>query len=179
MKSTVQFLVAALALSWLGAACAGSFTLQVSTFSDGASLPQQQVYSGCNGANVSPALHWSGAPSATRSFAVTVFDPDAGNGRGWWHWLAYDIAPHRAGLAAAAGVRDAAGMKQGRNDFGHARYDGPCPPPSPAHHYRFTVYALDVPTLKPDAPTPAAVDQAIRRHALARAQQTLLYRRYP
>lgn len=179
MTGAARIPTAVLALLWIGCAGAQTFTLKVGSFTNGTHLSQQQVYSGCGGANVSPALSWSGAPPATRSFAVTVFDPDARKGRGWWHWLAYDIAPHRTGFAADAGVSEATSMKQGRNDFGHARYDGPCPPPGPAHHYIFTVYALDVPALKPAAQTPAAVDQAIRRHALSRARQTLLYRRYP
>jgi phosphatidylethanolamine-binding protein (PEBP) family uncharacterized protein len=35
------------------------------------------------------------------------------------------------------------GALQGRNDFGTLSYGAPCPPPGPAHRYRFTIYALD------------------------------------
>lgn len=178
MTRAARILTAVLALLWAGCSGAQTFTLKLGTFTNGAYLPRQQIYSGCGGANVSPALHWSGAPSATRSFAVTVYDPDARKARGWWHWLAYDIGRHTTELGANVGVSSAAGMQQGRNDFGHARYDGPCPPPGPAHHYIFTVYALDVTALKPATQTPVTVDQAIRRHALAHARQTLLYRRH-
>src|SRR5580698_8298547 len=47
---------------------------------------------GCTGSNLSPELKWSGAPAATRSFVVTLYDPDDhDNPSGWWHWVVYDI----------------------------------------------------------------------------------------
>ena len=55
----------------------------------GRKIATAQVFSGmgCAGNNVSPALEWHGAPAKTKSYAVTVYDPDAPTGSGWWHWV--------------------------------------------------------------------------------------------
>ena len=111
-------------------------------------LPKTTVYTDCGGANVSPALHWSGVPAGTRAFVLTVFDPDAPRPGGWWHWIAYNIPASARGLAKNAGARaNGANGAFGTNDFGNKRYDGPCPPPGPAHHYVFTLYAMSVPNV--------------------------------
>ena len=90
MRSTVvalSFLVSA------GAAQAAGFTLTSPTIKPGSMLTEAQVFKGfgCEGKNTSPALKWSGAPSGTKSYAVTVYDPDAPTGSGWWHWVVYNI----------------------------------------------------------------------------------------
>ncbi len=113
-------------------------------FLPNATLPKRNVYAECGGANVSPTLRWSGAPPRTRSFVLTVFDPDAPRAGGWWHWIAYNILPEIRGLAAGSG--SAGSMNAGtfgKNDFGDANYDGPCPPPGKPHRYVFTLYALE------------------------------------
>src|SRR5260370_27884052 len=56
----------------------------------------------CNGQNVSPALSWSGEPKGTQSFALTMVDTDARNGRGWWHWSVFNIPASVHALAAGA-----------------------------------------------------------------------------
>ena len=59
----------------------------------GATIQNEQVYRGfgCNGTNISPELRWSGAPKDTKGFAVTMYDPDAPTGSGWWHWVIVNI----------------------------------------------------------------------------------------
>jgi Raf kinase inhibitor-like YbhB/YbcL family protein len=99
-----------------------------------------QVLGSCNGQNVSPALTWSGEPADTQSFAVTMVDTDARNGRGWWHWRVFNIPASVHGLAAGAGSEGSkdlsAGAIQGRTDFGFSHYGGPCPPVGDhRHHY--------------------------------------------
>lgn len=138
---------------------------------------------GETGGNVSPEVSWSGAPAGTKSFAVTLYDPDAPTGSGWWHWQAYDIPANVTRLAAGAGSTAPAaappGMKQSRNDYGAIGYGGPCPPPGDRpHRYVLTVVALKVDHLGvgPDASC-AAVGFNLNANALARASITSLYGR--
>src|SRR5712672_3436134 len=99
--------LAALGLSLIGpsAANAQSMTLTSADLKEGATIANEQVFNGfgCTGSNVSPALSWSGAPSGTKSFAITMYDPDAPTGSGWWHWVAFNIPPATTSLAAGAG----------------------------------------------------------------------------
>lgn len=157
---------------------AGAMQLSSPNFANGAQLALAQVNNRCGGENVSPALSWSGAPAATKSYALTLFDPDAAGGRGFWHWIVYDIPTATAALPAGAGSGAGlpGGAMQADNDFGEARYGGACPPPgSGRHHYEFTLYALGTPTV------PAgSADELVayfKAHALARATLTGLYQR--
>src|SRR5476651_2274934 len=143
--------IAALGVSALGssAANAQSLTLTSSDIKEGGTIVNEQVFKGfgCTGGNVSPALSWSGAPSGTKSYAVTVYDPDAPTGSGWWHWVLYNIPASVTALPEHAG--DASGKLlppgavQGRTDFGTPDFGGACTPAGDKpHRYFFTVYAL-------------------------------------
>ncbi|HJP99362.1 MAG TPA: YbhB/YbcL family Raf kinase inhibitor-like protein [Rhodanobacteraceae bacterium] len=159
-------LVPALALA------AQDFSLTSRALSPGGRMPLQDVYTQCGGGNVSPQLMWHDPPPGTKSYAVTMFDPDATGG--FWHWIAFDISIGAHGLNAGAGTPRSGNAPgdtlQLRNDFGNAGYSGPCPPPGKPHHYVITVYALDVPRLG----LFTLVDRkialaAIRNHTLAKA----------
>jgi Raf kinase inhibitor-like YbhB/YbcL family protein len=125
------------------------FTVSSATFSPDGLLPRETVFGGCGGDNQSPQLTWHDAPSGTRSFAITCFDPDAPTGSGYWHWLTWDIPADVTSLPMGAGTDGSpAGGTSGYTDYGISSYGGPCPPAGDAaHRYIFTVYALDVPTL--------------------------------
>ena len=71
----------------------------------GGQATMQQVFNefGCTGANLSPELSWSNAPAGTKSFAITMYDPDAPTGSGWWHWTVFDIPVGTSSLASGAG----------------------------------------------------------------------------
>ncbi|HEX5961426.1 MAG TPA: YbhB/YbcL family Raf kinase inhibitor-like protein [Rhodanobacteraceae bacterium] len=173
------------ALSWLCLAtipavalAAPGFTLDSPALHAGASMPLANVYGGCGGGNQSPRLHWQDPPAGTKSYAVTMYDPDASGG--FWHWIAFDIPIGAQGLNAGAGTPHSGNAPgdtvQLKNDFGNAGYSGPCPPPGAPHHYVITVYALEVPELglaahfsRKDALA------AIERHALARAALTVTW----
>ena len=133
----------ALALAIPLSSVADEFTLESASFGSNTTLAETYVYDRgeCHGGNKSPELHWSGAPSDAKSFAVTMFDPDAGDGRGWWHWLMFDIDAKTTELEAGAGT--SAGAVSAKNSFGDTGYSGPCPPRTDKpHRYIFTVYAL-------------------------------------
>ncbi|HSM91381.1 MAG TPA: YbhB/YbcL family Raf kinase inhibitor-like protein [Anaeromyxobacteraceae bacterium] len=166
------------------ALAAGRFTLTSTDVKPGMSLSDQQVFNGfgCAGANVSPELSWANAPKDSKSFVVTVYDPDAPTGSGWWHWVVFNIPATATGLAQGAGSGKAAlpeGAVQGRTDFGPAGFGGACPPPGDKpHRYVFTVYALKVEKLDlgPDA-SPAMVGFMTKANALGNATFTARYSR--
>jgi len=130
---------------------------------------------GCDGQNLSPELSWSNVPEGTRSFAVTMYDPDAPTGSGWWHWLIFDISANNEGLEQNAGNisldRAPKGSIQSRTDFGHPGYGGPCPPKAHGiHQYILTVYALDIGTLGLDENAmPALGGFYLNQHVLQKA----------
>ena len=124
------------------------FTLTSPTLKDGGTMGMDHVFNafGCTGRNISPALSWSGAPEGTKSYAITVYDPDAPTGSGWWHWTVANIPASVTSLAAGAGSTKPAipqGAVEGRTDFGKPGYGGACPPKGDKpHRYIFTVFAL-------------------------------------
>src|SRR5499427_9572180 len=119
---------------------ASAFKLESPTIKPGATLTEAQVYNsfGCSGKNQSPPLSWTGAPAGTKSFALTVYDPDAPTGSGWWHWVVFNIPANATGLPKNAGDVKSnlapAGSVQSRTDFGTPGWGGPCPPKGDKPH---------------------------------------------
>jgi Raf kinase inhibitor-like YbhB/YbcL family protein len=172
--------IAGLVALCCSAAAASAFALDTSAFLNGGTIPKTDAAGGeCGGRNLSPPLRLSGAPAATRSFAVVAFDPDAGHGRGFVHWVAYGIAPTEPTLPPGFGMQGSPRYTGGTNDAGTTLYYGPCPPHGdPSHHYVFTVYALDLaPGQLPPGLTRAAFLRAIAAHRLAQAQVTGIFSR--
>lgn len=179
----MKTMVAMLCILWMvGTAWATDFVVVSQDVSDGGTLTQAQILNGfgCNGGNISPELHWSGAPAAAKSFALTVYDPDAPTGSGWWHWVVFNIPASITQLPAGAGNGTGlpAGAVQSRTDFGTPGYGGACPPPGMPHRYVFTVHALDVERLElnPDS-SAAMVGFMLGQHTLAKATLTAVYGR--
>jgi Raf kinase inhibitor-like YbhB/YbcL family protein len=134
-----------------GLAKAAEFRLTSPTVKDKGTIGNEHVFNGfgCSGNNTSPELRWEHAPKGTKSFALTVYDPDAPTGSGWWHWVIFNLSPETTSLPAGAGKPESGGAPQGSiqsmTDFGQPGYGGPCPPPGDKpHRYIFTVYALKV-----------------------------------
>lgn len=102
---------------------------------------------GCNGDNISPQLSWENAPKETVAFAITMYDPDAPTGSGFWHWVMFNIPANVNELKSNAGDENGKKMPKDaisvKNDGGKEGYMGPCPPAGPAHRYIITVYALN------------------------------------
>ena len=166
-------------------AAAPRFTLESDEVKPNVRIAEAQVYKGfgCDGGNVSPSLRWNNPPAGTKSFAVTVYDPDAPTGSGWWHWVIFNIPPSLTSLPAGAGKSDGTGTPQGAiqsmTDFGQPGFGGPCPPQgAKPHHYIFTIFALKVDQLplKPEA-SGAMVGYYLNQNALVKASFTGLYGR--
>ena len=128
---------------------------------------------GCTGANVSPAVSWSGAPEGTKSFVVTMYDKDAPTGSGFWHWVVVDVPATAKGLAAGAGSAPAKlpkGARMSANDASQATFLGACPPTGETHDYTITVKALKVDTLPvPENATAALIGFVSNMNTLATA----------
>ncbi len=160
---------------------ASGMELKSSKFAEGATIPMDCVYGGCGGDNVSPDLAWSGAPDGTKSYALLCHDPDAPTGTGFYHWVMWNIPASASGLAAGAGAQGSsdapAGSAWGFTDYGEVGYGGPCPPPGPAHHYNFTLYALDVEKLEGlnEYTTGAKLRFMIRDNTLGEAHLTGMF----
>lgn len=152
---------------------------------DGALAGTSLVYDkgGCTGGNRSPHLSWTGAPPGTKSFAITLHDPDAPRKGGWWHWVAFDLPASTVVLPSGAGdvsgLHMPAGTIQIMSDYRERGYGGPCPPKGHGvHHYHLMLHALDVAHLGSNADAqPADVLRAIVKHELASARLVFLYER--
>ena len=162
-----------------------TFRVTSSAMHDGERIPMRMVYDkmACTGQNRSPDVQWLGAPEGTKSYALTMFDPDAPTTVGFSHWIVYDIPGRYTSLEEGAGSSSSHphlhGGHSGRNDYGERRYDGPCPPPGdPPHHYHLTVYAMDCPSLDlPEGVSYARFMFASRDHVLAQSELVGLYGR--
>ncbi|MFL9869288.1 YbhB/YbcL family Raf kinase inhibitor-like protein [Paraburkholderia fungorum] len=159
-----------------------AFTLDSTSFHAGGTVDAAQVFNqdDCKGSNRSPQLTWRNAPAGTRSFAVTIFDPDA-PGRGWWHWAVAAIPASVDSLpenASASGFLKKLGALEARNDFDIDGYGGPCPPPGKPHRYVITVYALSTADLRLAQGRPAIMfDHEIGTATLGSARMVVNYGR--
>ncbi|MCL2298160.1 MAG: YbhB/YbcL family Raf kinase inhibitor-like protein [Proteobacteria bacterium] len=169
----------------LGCHAADGFSLSSPTVKAESQLTNDQVFNGfgCEGKNISPALVWKNAPKGTRSFAVTVYDPDAPTGSGWWHWVVVNIPATVTKLDEGAGDRSGKSLPEKamhiRTDFGYAGFGGACPPKGDKpHRYIFTVFALKTEKLDlpPDA-TAALAGFMIHGEVIAKASFTAYYGR--
>lgn len=184
---------------------AADFVLTSPDFKEGGTIKAEQVFngSGCSGQNVSPELSWSGAPAGAKSFALTVYDPDArtrwlhrlksfalaiydpdaSTRSGWLHWVIVNISANVTSLPKDAGNIQAgvapAGSIQSRTSFGTVGWAGPCPPQGDKpHHYVFTIFALDLDRLPVDANTSAIyVGFNLHYHNVGKATLTGTYGR--
>jgi Raf kinase inhibitor-like YbhB/YbcL family protein len=158
---TITKLTGAALISMALSSQAADFYVASPSLKPGGTLPTKHVLNGfgCSGGNISPALSWHNAPAGTQSFAITVYDPDAPTGSGWWHWVLYNVPSYtqsvNEGSGTANGQQLPAETAQGKTDFGSVGYGGACPPAGDkAHRYIFTVHALKTPKI--DLPTDAS-----------------------
>jgi Raf kinase inhibitor-like YbhB/YbcL family protein len=155
-----------------------TFSVESTTVADGAAWGAAQMsglFGVPGGEDRSPQLSWSGAPDGTKSYAVTVYDPDAPTQSGFWHWVVVNIPASVQELPEGAGDDGGSGLPSGaiqyRNDAGQARFLGAAPPAGHGQHrYFITVFAVDVEDLGvPADSSPALVGFNLFSHTLARA----------
>ena len=167
-------LAAGLAMQVGAARAADVFNVTSPVFKDNDAWPSKYAgidpkrTPGCGGDNVSPPIAWSNAPDKTKSFAVMMYDIDAGNGLSNTHWVIYGLPLAKTSLAEGEGSQPSKDFVAGKNGYGDDHYFGPCPPAGNApHHYLITVIATD---LAPDALKPGLTREeviaSLRGHAL-------------
>ncbi|MDD2655789.1 MAG: YbhB/YbcL family Raf kinase inhibitor-like protein [Candidatus ainarchaeum sp.] len=135
--------------------------LESPAFANGGVLPEKY---GCNGEGISPPLEISGAPNGTKAFALVLDDPDSPSHK-FVHWVAWNIPKNSTSIPEGASPGTS-----GKNSFGRGGYGAPCPPPGPAHSYRFTVYALDATLDLSSGATKEQLDAAMHGRILAQAE---------
>jgi Raf kinase inhibitor-like YbhB/YbcL family protein len=148
-----------------------SLTISSPAFVQNGAIPSKYT---CDGANISPALQWSGLPAGTKSLVLIVDDPDAPDPRApkltWVHWVLYNIPADASGLAeGVVAAALPAGTGKGLNDWRRTGYGGPCPPVG-RHRYFHKLYALDVVLPELGTPTKADVEAAMGTHVLGMAE---------
>jgi len=157
---------------------AATFTVTSTTVTDGGPLAPAQhsgIFGVPGGADVSPQLSWAGGPEGTRSYAVTVYDPDAPTGSGFWHWAVANIPATTTSLPEGAGDDSGSLLPEGAfqlpNDARLARFIGAAPPAGHGmHRYFVTVHALDTEDIGvPVDATPANLGFVMSGHILGRA----------
>ena len=156
-----------------------NFTLTSSDLKGQLTKKQEFNGFGCSGENISPQLSWQNAPKETKSFAITVYDPDAPTGSGWWHWVVFDISKDKTTLPSGFGNNESKDSIQSITDYGKSGFGGACPPlGDKAHRYIFTVHALDVESIGLDKnSSPALAGYYINAHSIAKASLISYYGR--
>jgi hypothetical protein len=133
--------------------------LRSNAFENNEFIPEK--YS-CKGKDINPKLIWENVPEVTKSFALSVKDPDAPRGT-FIHWLVYDIDKTVREIE-----ENSIPGKQVKNSFGKKKYGGPCPP-SGVHRYYFRLFALDTESLG-DIKDMDDFDEKVKKHTLAETE---------
>lgn len=160
---------------------AKGFTLKSSDISGQLSINQVFNGFGCTGKNMSPQLQWDNPPKGTKSFAITIYDPDAPTGSGWWHWVVFDIPNNVNNIIQNASSLNKLpkGSIEGITDFGKNGFGGACPPQGDkAHQYIMTIYALNTDKLGLDKnASPALVGFMLNIHTIEKSSVIGYYQR--
>jgi Raf kinase inhibitor-like YbhB/YbcL family protein len=147
MRYAITLLLAA--AFFPAAYAADPFMITSSAFNDGTPLSKKHAGNNkanpnCIGENVSPPLSWANPPAGTKSYALTMVDPEARGGLGVNQWVAYGIPVSVAGFAEGEVGQLSPKYVGGKGTNGFAYYNGPCTPRGAPHHYVFTLIATDL-----------------------------------
>ena len=177
------FVLAALIAIFPASKAQNTFTLKSNDI--GGQMTEKQVFNGfgCSGGNISPQLSWVNTPEGTKSYAITIYDPSAPTGSGWWHWVVFDIPAATNAIVTKAGDPTKnllpAGSIQSNTDFGKPGYGGPCPPKGHGfHQYTITIYALKTEKLGLDKNAgPALVGYTLNANMIEKASMIAYYKK--
>ncbi len=155
-----------------------TLTLVSASFKNKGMIPTRYT---CDGFDISPPLQWTNVPTGIKSLALIIYNFDAPDPNSpqflCTHWLLYNIPPDVHQLAAGITKKDLpVGALQGKNDWGHAAYGGPCPPRE-KHHYAHKLYALNALLPKLNTPTKAEFEKAIDGHVIGHTELIGIYQR--
>lgn len=178
-KNIVKFIFPLLSF-FSGFTYADEFKLKSTDITQGEIMKKKHEYQGfgCSGENKSPQLSWSGAPKATKAYAIMVYDPDAPSGSGWWHWQAVNIPTEVTSIPSGHGKLESKGVINLTNDFGQTGFGGACPPKGHGiHRYQFTIYALSEKLDLPKGASGALTGYMVKAHSLASSTIEALYQR--
>jgi Raf kinase inhibitor-like YbhB/YbcL family protein len=175
--------IGALSVNTVSAQTPAAITVTSTTLKANEVIPKDHT---ADGKNVSPALMWSGAPAATKQFALVMDDPDVPMPGGFVHWVVYKIPAAAKGLpaelpmdATLTAPPELAGTIQGLSGFRRAGYRGPAPPPGKPHHYTFTVFALDTELTLAEGANRAELMKAMEGHIIGQGALVAIYERQP
>jgi Raf kinase inhibitor-like YbhB/YbcL family protein len=127
-----------------GGGGAQTMTLITTAWPDGGMIPLRYTQAG---AELSPAIQWSGAPAGTASFVLMFHDADTvvnNSTDDLLHWMLWNIPGTATGIAQ--GRPDGFELEDGTRQISvsGSRYRGPgAPAAGPIHHYVMELYALD------------------------------------
>jgi Raf kinase inhibitor-like YbhB/YbcL family protein len=149
MRSLWGLSAAALLLASSTAFAADPFTLSSTSFKDGQMMPQKHANNtagnaNCVGQNASPQLSWTGVPDGTKSFALTMVDPEGRGGTGVIHFVSYGIPANVTSFAEGDLEKKSDKFVGGKGSNNQTVWAGPCTPPGSPHHYTFVVIATDI-----------------------------------
>ena len=183
----LQLLVTICLFSIFANAANAKMSISSPDFKEGEMVKEANIYNGfgCSGQNISPEINISNVPKDAKSLAITIYDPNAPTGSGWWHWIVYDVPTSTKTIASGQDKEIAPWVSFGkegmfgRNDFGTQNYGGPCPPVGHGiHHYILTVYALSVEKLNlPKNASAALIGFNINSNTIDQASITAIYKR--
>jgi len=121
-----------------------SMVLTTTAWPDGGVIPLRYTQAG---AEISPAIQWSGAPANTVSFVLVFQDldaPVANSTDGLLHWMLWNVPGTATGVAQRR--PDGFELEDGTRQISvsGSRYRGPgASATGPMHHYAMELYALD------------------------------------
>ncbi|MEI7741401.1 MAG: YbhB/YbcL family Raf kinase inhibitor-like protein [bacterium] len=136
--------------------------IESTSFSAREKIPEKFT---CDGAGTNPGLRFSSVPTAAKSLAIIMDDPDSPSGV-YTHWTLWNLPKNTNQISEG---RLPPGIVQGLTSAGSVGYFGPCPG-SGTHRYFFHLYALDAMLELTEGSDVDELHEAIQGHILETAE---------